>query len=87
MSATAISERALPRERVATEGRARRLFEPRTGSLSLEDLIVGTWDELTALRLRGLPGLPAAAWSARQDARAADLRSRRPPAFKIRSAG
>ena len=46
MSATAISERALPRERVATEGRARPLFEPRTGSLSLEDLIVGTWDEL-----------------------------------------
>jgi hypothetical protein len=47
MSATAISERALPGERAATEGRARRLFEPRTGSQSLEDLIVGTWDELT----------------------------------------
>jgi hypothetical protein len=47
MSATAISERALPRDRVATERRAPQLFEPRTGSLSLEDLIVGTWDELT----------------------------------------
>jgi hypothetical protein len=47
MSATAISERALPRERVVTEGQARPRFEPRTGSLSLDDLIVGTWDDLT----------------------------------------
>jgi len=48
MSATATQERARPQERVATERRADRLFEPRAGSLSLEDLIVGTWDELAA---------------------------------------
>jgi hypothetical protein len=44
MSATATNERARPRERAAIEGG--RLFEPRAGSLSLEDVIVGTWDEL-----------------------------------------
>jgi hypothetical protein len=46
MSATAISERAAPRERAPIESPGARLFEPRAGSLSLEDLIVGTWDEL-----------------------------------------
>jgi hypothetical protein len=46
MSATAISERAVLRERAPIEGAADRLFEPRAGSLSLEDLILGTWDEL-----------------------------------------
>ena len=48
MSATATRAPRGP----GTGGRAgplgARLFEPRAGSPSLEDLIVGTWDELVA---------------------------------------
>ena len=46
MSATATRAPLGTRERGAAPGQLRaRLFEPRAGSPSLEDLIVGTWDE------------------------------------------
>ena len=49
MSATATRTPLRTRERDAAPGQFRaRLFEPRAGSPSLEDLIVGTWDELVA---------------------------------------
>ncbi len=48
MSATATSERteAAGRFRGTGTDTAERLFEPRAGSVSLDDVIVGTWDEL-----------------------------------------
>ena len=49
MSATATRAPGLARERGPEAGQLRaRLFEPRPGSPSLEDLIVGTWDELVS---------------------------------------
>ena len=36
-------------------GADQRLFEPRAGSVSLEDLIVGTWDELVGSGSAGCP--------------------------------
>ncbi len=48
MSATA-TRAPRARERGAAPGQLdARLFEPRAGSPSLEDLIVGTWDELVS---------------------------------------
>jgi hypothetical protein len=47
MAATAMRAPLRTRERAAAPGQQRaRLFEPSAGSPSLEDLIVGTWDEL-----------------------------------------
>ena len=55
MSATATTERARAGSGVAGTGADQRLFEPRAGSVSLEDLIVGTWDELVGSGSAGCP--------------------------------
>ena len=53
--ATAIDRPALLTDPPATERPAPRLFEPASGGVSLEELILHTWEDLTAAGSAGCP--------------------------------